>query len=65
MTNSSNNEIIISTFVFNATKQPVNSSFCNISSLKVYRGREQAIEISHEGFSLSGIGSIKVDNYMN
>ena len=55
-------DIIISTFVFNETKQLVNSSFCHISSLEVYRGRDQAIEISHEGFSLSGNGSIEVDN---
>ena len=47
-------------FGFNETKQPVNSSFCQISSLEVYRGREQAIEISHEGFSLNGSGSIEV-----
>ena len=39
----------------------LNSSTCQISSLEVYRGREQAIEISHQGFSLSDNGStIKV-----
>ena len=47
-------------FGFNGTNQNVNSSFCNISSLEVYRGREQAIEISHQGFSLSDNGSIQV-----
>ena len=57
---------IVSTFVFNSTKQPVNSSFCNISNLEVYRGREQAVEINYnDGFSLNGNGSIKVDNCMN
>ena len=47
-------------FGFNENNQSVNSSFCNISSLEVYRGREQAIEISHEGFTLNGSGSIEV-----
>ena len=55
-------DTIISTFIFNETKQLVNSSFCHIASLEVYRGRGQAIEISHEGFSLNGNGSIEVDN---
>ena len=62
LTNFSNDDITISTFIFNETKQPVNSSVCHISTLEVYRGREQAIEISHEGFSLSDNGSIEVDN---
>ena len=35
---------------------------CSISSLEVYRGREQAIEISHEGFSLSDKGTFEVKN---
>ena len=47
-------------FAFNGTNQTVNSSFCNISSLEVYRGRQKAIEISHQGFSLSDNGSIEV-----
>lgn len=47
-------------FGFNGTNQSVNSSFCNISSLEVYRGMEQAIEISHQGFSLGDNGSIEV-----
>ena len=38
----------------------VNNTLCNISSLEVYRGREQAIEISHEGFSLTENGVFKV-----
>jgi hypothetical protein len=36
------------------------SSACQIFSLEVYRGREQAIEISHQGFSLSDNGTIQV-----
>ena len=48
------------TFKINETNQLVNSSLCHISSLEVYRGRHQAIEISHQGFSLSENGSVKV-----
>ena len=47
-------------FKFNITNQLVNSSLCAISSLEVYRGREQVIEISHKGFFLSDNGSIEV-----
>ena len=47
-------------FGFSGTNQTVNSSFCSISSLEVYRGRQQAIEISHQGFSLGDSGSIEV-----
>ena len=47
-------------FKINETDQLVNSPLCHISSLEVYRGRDQAIEISHQGFSLSENGSIKV-----
>ena len=47
-------------FKINETDQLVNSSLCQISSLEVYRGRDRAIEISHQGFSLSENGSIKV-----
>ena len=53
------NEYIV-TFGFNGTNRTVNSSFCNISTLEVYRGMEQAIEISHQGFSLNESGSIEV-----
>ena len=38
----------------------ISLSYCNISSLEVYRGRKQAIEISHDGFSLSDRGAIQV-----
>ena len=51
-------------FGFNGTNQTVNGSFCTISSLEVYRGREQATEISHQGFSLSHNGSIEVRKYL-
>ena len=47
-------------FGFNGTNQTLNSGFCQISSLEVHRGREQAIEISHQGFSLGNSGSIEV-----
>ena len=38
----------------------LNSSNCSISSLEVYQGRKKTIEISHEGFSVSDNGGIKV-----
>ena len=57
---SNNFSEYIVTFGFNGTDQTVNRSYCNISSLEVYRGREQAIEISHQGFSLNDNGSIEV-----
>ena len=40
--------------------QPVTSSSCQIAALEVYRGREQAIEIRHDGFSLSDRGTVEV-----
>ena len=51
-----------STFNFNETGKLslVNSSFCHIASLEVYRGKEQAFNISYDGFSLSDNGTIKV-----
>jgi hypothetical protein len=51
-------------FKFNETDQPVNSSLCYISSLEVYRGRQLAIEISHQGFSLRDNGSIEVCRFI-
>ena len=47
-------------FYFNETDQPANSSFCHIASLEVFRGWEQAIQISHDGFSLSDNSTVKV-----
>ena len=38
----------------------VNETFCHISSLEVYRGRQKAIEIAPSGFSLSHSGTIVV-----
>ena len=38
----------------------VNNSLCHISSLEVYRGRQQAIQISHDGLSLTEDGAINV-----
>ena len=54
------NEYIV-LFGFNGINQTVNSSVCNISSLEVYRGREQVIEISHQGFSMNDNGSVEVN----
>ena len=42
------------------TLLPVNSSVCYISTLEVYRGREQAFKISHDGFTLSDNNTIEV-----
>ena len=58
--NSTNNS---AAFKFNETDQSVNSSFCHISCLEVYRGKEQAIEIGHDGFSLNNNGNIEVVVY--
>ena len=52
----------ISRFYFNETKQILNNSFCQVASLEVYRGKEQAIEISHDGFSLNDDGNIEVNS---
>ena len=46
-------------FYFNGTNQLVDNC-CHIDSLEVYRGREQAIEISHDGFSLTENGTVEV-----
>ena len=43
-------------------KAHVNDSSCHIASLEVYRGKEQAIEISHDGFSLGDRGTIEVSH---
>ena len=57
--NTKNNS---TTFKFNDLErdQLVNSSHCNISSLEVYRGMDEVIEINHDGFSLSNNGNIEV-----
>ena len=49
-------------FMLNRTDQLalVNSSFCYISSLEVYRGRVQSIEINHEEYSLTDFGTVEV-----
>ena len=46
--------------VYKDLQMLVDKSFCNISSLEAYHGREQVIEISHQGFSLSDNGTIEV-----
>jgi hypothetical protein len=50
------------TFYFKDTEQPINKSVCDIASLEVYRGREQVIEISHNGFTLSNSGTFEVSH---
>ena len=55
----------IAMFKINGTNQLVNSSYCHISSLAVYRGRDRVIEISHQGFLLRDNGSIEVCRLIN
>ena len=43
-----------------STGQAVNSAFCHITSLEVYRGRNEAIRINHSGFHLNQSGTIEV-----
>jgi hypothetical protein len=60
--NSNNVADAVVTLRGTAEHTQLNSSTCQISiaSLEVYRGRQQAIEISHQGFSLSDNGTIQV-----
>ena len=57
---NTNEDLVNAIVTFRSREEQVNSSLCQISSLEVYRGRDQAIEISHQGFSLSGSGTIEV-----
>ena len=43
-----------------STGQAVKSAFCHISSLEVYRGRNETVKISHGGFHLNRRGAIEV-----
>ena len=43
-----------------STGQPVRSAFCHITSLEVYRGRDEATKVSHGGFHLNQGGAIEV-----
>ena len=52
------------TFKNHSAIEKVNSTVCHISTLEVYRGRDQAIEIRHSGFSLGDNGSIEVLQWM-
>ena len=53
-------DLIAALVVHKTTQMSVNNSLCNISSLEVYRGRQQNYEISKVGFSLSKKGTIEV-----
>ena len=58
-----NNNIIADAVVAlrgTAEHTQLNTSTCQISSLEVYQGKELAIEISHQGISLSNNGTIQV-----
>ena len=49
--------------VTKSTNEPLNTSVCDISSLEVYRGREQAIAINHTGFVLGNSGTFEVNGF--
>ena len=53
-------EIVNAIVTFRSREEQVNGSICEISALEVYRGREQATNISHQGFSLTENGTFKV-----
>ena len=57
-----NNQVADAVVTFKNREEQVslNGSICEISVLEVYRGREQATNISHHGFSLTENGTIKV-----
>ena len=59
-TTSNGDDTIVALVVHKTTQMLVNNSLCNISSLEVYRGRQQSYEISKDGFSLSENGTIEV-----
>jgi hypothetical protein len=48
--------------VHSARELSVNTSFCHISSLEVYRGRQNTTEIRQDGFALSQMGTIEANN---
>ena len=50
--------------VTKSTNESLNNSVCDISSLEVYRGREQAIEINHTGFILGNSGTFEVNRFL-
>jgi hypothetical protein len=58
---TSNYSLTNAVIVFTNTNQPVNGSFCRITSLEVYRGSMHSTEISHRGFSLSSEGTLEVN----
>ena len=53
------------TVITRSTEKQVNSAVCGISSLEVYRGREQATEINHTGFALDDSGTFEVKQIFN
>lgn len=62
MTINSTGGIASAVVVFTSSQQLVNNSTCHISSLEVYRGFNQAFQISHNGFFLSSNSTIEVSN---
>jgi hypothetical protein len=58
---SFNFKLVNAVIALTNTNQPVNGSFCQITSLEVYRGSMHSTEISHRGFSLSSEGTLEVN----
>ena len=53
-----NSEVSDAVVYYRHTDQPVNSAFCHITSLEVYRGRNEATKINHDGFHLNQRGAL-------
>lgn len=60
----SNNTLVDARIVSTSTLQTINESFCQITTLEVYRGSRLSPIISHDGFSLSNGGTLEVFNCM-
>ena len=62
MTYTENGSMAVAEVVESMANSTLNGSVCNISSLEVYRGSSQAIEIRHSGFTLNENGNIVVSD---
>ena len=59
--NSSHSSLLVDALIRSKeSNQTVNNSLCTISSLEVYRGRQQAFAVDKSVFSLSDSGALKV-----
>ena len=55
-------KIANASIIITSNQTHTDRSLCQIDSLQVYRGKKQAIEISHNGFFLSAEGAFEVRN---